>query len=236
MTTWTGSPFYSTNDLYYDSVGGLWTSDVSAGKTNDGAIAFSHTVPIQNALGDWTFEMRIPLVGSDLGYDFNILTSQLPKTVGYKVWFFDQNKGIDGVYPDEPAVSVNLDETFNAATFGNLIIHPLYTLNIQTTGSGTTNPTPGQHQYGYGTVVSVTAIPDPGWMLDHWELDSTNVGSTNPYSVTMNQNHTLLAVFKRIPPVGGFSLRSTATPSLAYYGIVLVALGAVLSIIKRKKR
>jgi len=46
-------------------------------------------------------------------------------------------------------------------------------------------------------VVEVDAIPDSGYMLDHWELDTVDVGSADPYSVTMNQDHALTAVFAR---------------------------------------
>jgi hypothetical protein len=38
-------------------------------------------------------------------------------------------------------------------------------------------------------------------MLDHWELDTVDVGVTDPYSVTMDANHTLVAVFVEAPPV-----------------------------------
>jgi hypothetical protein len=193
VTTWTFSPFYSANDLYYAG-GGFWDSDVDAGMTNDGALAWNHTNKVQGAIGNWTFEMMIPLVGTDgPSYDFNITT--LPQTVGFKIWFQEPKKGLDGVYPDDPAITKNIDETSDGATFGDLTIHPLYTLTIITTTGGTTNPTPGQHQYPYDTVVSVTAMANPEYVFHHWELDGFNVGSTNPYLVTMNQNHTLKAVF-----------------------------------------
>jgi hypothetical protein len=237
IETWTGAPFYSKNDLYYNKALLMWDSDVNAGKTNDGAISFNSTAyPVEGKYGNWTFEMSIPLIGSDVGYDFNIAKSQLPKEIGYKVWFFDVAKGWDGVYPDDPSYNVNLDETFNAATFGDIIVHPLYYLTIQAGAGGNTNPAPATYPYGYGTSVSVSAIPSAGYMLDHWVLDSGNVGSINPYVVTMNQNHTLQALFKKIPPVGGISLKPTALPSIAYYSMVLVAFGAAVSIIRRKKR
>jgi len=53
-------------------------------------------------------------------------------------------------------------------------------------------------------VVEVDAIPDSGWILDHWELDGLDVGDANPYTVTMDDDHTLTAVFTEIapPPVG----------------------------------
>jgi hypothetical protein len=236
ITTYTLSLFYSKNDLYYNAAGGAWDSDVNAGKTNDGAIAFSHTNPTDGAIGDWTFEMRIPLVGSDLGYDFNIPQSQLPKMVGFKVWFLDNTIGSDGVYPDDPAINTNLDETFNAGTFGNLIIHPLYYLTIQTTSGGTTNPAAGVYSYGYGTVVSVTALPSGGYMLSYWTLDTVNVGATNPYSVTMDGNHTLKAWFVLVPPVGGIAISGTAfASSIAVYGMLLAVFGVAVGLIRRKR-
>lgn len=73
--------------------------------------------------------------------------------------------------------------------------HPLYALGITATAGGTTNPALGVHIYPNGTVVSVSATPSPGYDFDHWELDTVNVGTGNPYSVLMNQNHTLNAVF-----------------------------------------
>ncbi|MBX5326616.1 MAG: InlB B-repeat-containing protein [Candidatus Bathyarchaeia archaeon] len=237
VTSWTGSPFYSKNDLYYDDGAGMWDADMNAGKTNDGDLKWTHTNPVPGALGDWTFEMVIPLVGSDGdAYDFAITT--LPKTVGFKVWFYDQAKGTDGVYPDDPAVNYNINEVTLGATFGTLIMHPLYYLTIETTAGGTTNPVPGKYAYGYGTIVSVLAIPDAGFTLDHWELDLINVGSANPYFVTMNQNHTLKAVFRFVPPVGGISTsaRAYTLPSLVCYGSIFAIFGLTMRVIRRKKK
>jgi hypothetical protein len=46
----------------------------------------------------------------------------------------------------------------------------------------------------------VTAIPNADYTFDHWELDTVNVGSANPYTVLMDNNHTLKAVFTYSPP------------------------------------
>lgn len=319
MQAWNLSPFYSNNDLYYDGAGS-WYPDTSDGRNNDGAMAWSHTNPIQGAIGNWTFEMMIPLVGSD-DYDFNI--TSLPKTVGFKIWFQEPFKGFDGVYPDDPTIVKSIDEVTDAATFGNLTFYPLYNLTMVAGTGGATNPPPPMHQYPYKTVVSAMATPDPLYEFDHWELDSANVGAANPYSVTMDQNHTLKAVFvkqlsvsisptyatfnlggsvtfnsvvsggtpaysyqwylgsSKVPgavsaswtftpsavgtyyvylnvtdlggrvavsntaevvvtprPVGGYSVSFAKTPSsppLAYYATALVAFGAVISIIRRKR-
>jgi len=75
---------------------------------------------------------------------------------------------------------------------------PPFQLSIEVVGSGTTDPPPGSYDYYQGTVVPVDAIPDSGWELNHWLLDDINVGSTDPYDVTMNSDHNLTAVFVRI--------------------------------------
>jgi hypothetical protein len=84
---------------------------------------------------------------------------------------------------------------------GNYVEKLTYTLTIAATTGGITNPAIGPHIYQGGTTVQVTAIPDPGFQLDRWELDSSNVGPANPYSVFVNQDHTLKAVFKPVSSV-----------------------------------
>ncbi len=70
-----------------------------------------------------------------------------------------------------------------------------HTLVIEVVGSGTTNPNPGEHQIPSGTEVLVQAIPEEGWILNHWLLDSVNIGSENPISILMDSDHVLAAVF-----------------------------------------
>jgi hypothetical protein len=239
VTTYTLDPFYSNNDIYWDGVGSQWAPDTFAGQTNDGALAWSHTNPVQGAIGNWTFEMIIPLVGTDGdAYDFAITT--LPKTVGFKIWFQEPSKGSDGVYPDDPSINQNILETSNGATFGDLTFHPLYTLTITTTPGGSTTPPWGDHQYCYGTIVDVLATPSLGYVFDHWELDTVDVGAANPISVTMDSNHTLHAVFiYGAPAVGGNSVslaKADSTPKLACYIALLAIPSAIVIVIRRKKK
>jgi len=76
----------------------------------------------------------------------------------------------------------------------------IYALTITTTVGGTTDPAPGTHTYTANSSVEVTAIPNTDYSFDHWELDTINIGSTNPYTVLMDNNHTLKAVFTYSPP------------------------------------
>jgi hypothetical protein len=84
---------------------------------------------------------------------------------------------------------------------GNYVEKLTYTLTIAATTGGITNPAIGPHIYQGGTTVQITAIPDTGFQLDHWELDGSNVGAVNPYSILVNQDRTLKAVFKPVSSV-----------------------------------
>ena len=77
---------------------------------------------------------------------------------------------------------------------------PTYTLTVTATVGGTTNPSTGMYTYTANSSVQVTAIPNADYVFDHWELDTVNVGSANPYTVLMDNNHTLKAVFTYSPP------------------------------------
>jgi hypothetical protein len=73
-------------------------------------------------------------------------------------------------------------------------------LTITATVGGTTDPAPGTYSYTANSTVEVTAFPEAGYLFDHWELDDVIVGSANPYTVLMDKDYTLKAVFVPIPP------------------------------------
>lgn len=73
----------------------------------------------------------------------------------------------------------------------------VYTLTVDTVGNGSVDLN-DTGPYNYGDVVQATANPAVDWSLDHWELDGTDVGSTNPYAVLMDTNHTLTAFFNTV--------------------------------------
>lgn len=99
---------------------------------------------------------------------------------------------------DPYSVTMNADHALTA--FFAEIPPVQYTLTIAVDGAGTTDPAPGPHVYVEGTVVPVDAIPDGGYMLDHWELDSVDVGTSAPYSIVIDANHMLTAFFIEKPP------------------------------------
>lgn len=70
-----------------------------------------------------------------------------------------------------------------------------YELIVEVGGSGSTDPFPGSYMYDEGSLVPVDALPGSGWMLSYWLLDGVGVGSADPYTVTMDSDHNLTAVF-----------------------------------------
>jgi parallel beta-helix repeat protein len=106
-------------------------------------------------------------------------------------------------------------------------VAPTYALTIVTTTGGTTAPAPGTYSYTANSTVQVTAIPNPNYLFHHWELESLNVGSANPYTVTMDKNHTLKAIFSHVKPsvpVGGYSfpiqVHTKTDPVLPYIALI----------------
>ncbi len=96
------------------------------------------------------------------------------------------------------------------AVFGEVT----YELTITASIGGSTDPPPGTYTYDCDSSASVAAIPDICYQFDHWELDGTDVGSANPYTLLMDENHTLHAAFKYSPPPLSVSI---SPPSAAIF-------------------
>lgn len=70
-----------------------------------------------------------------------------------------------------------------------------YKLGVNASIGGTTEPSPGIYDYTANTAVMLTAKPNIGYVLDHWELDGQIV-TANPLTIVMDKDHLALAVFK----------------------------------------
>ena len=100
---------------------------------------------------------------------------------------------LDGVAKgSDPSISVTMDADHTLIATFNVNVHSLTT---QVDGQGTISPPPATNWYIEGYNVVVSASPSTGWVLDHWLLDGVDVGSSSSYTVTMNTDHTLKAVF-----------------------------------------
>jgi len=91
----------------------------------------------------------------------------------------------------------------------------MYKLEVQVNDAslGHTNPLSGlQPPIASGQTVSVTAYPNTGYQLSYWLLDGGTVRG-NPYTVTMNSNHVLKAVFEPL----GTPQKYTVTVQSVYF-------------------
>ncbi len=111
-------------------------------------------------------------------------------------------------------------------------------LTITIEGEGFTDPGEGQHTYKYGTLVTVTSLPEQGWYFSHWSGDVPDGQETNEnITIIMDGNKTVTAHFEQIyhnltlsvigeggtdPPVGnhtyayGTLVNMTAKPSTGW--------------------
>jgi hypothetical protein len=72
-----------------------------------------------------------------------------------------------------------------------------YTLTIRALEGGTTSPPPGKYEYKPNELTGdILAIPDSGYVFDHWTLDS-QVRKSNPTAVAMDRDYTLTAYFSK---------------------------------------
>jgi hypothetical protein len=78
--------------------------------------------------------------------------------------------------------------------FCSLLTGTICKLMVTSSTGGTTNPTPGPHDYVEGSPVDVAAISNSGYSFGYWLLDGEN-RTENPITVIMNVNHTLEAFF-----------------------------------------
>jgi len=104
--------------------------------------------------------------------------------------------GTGSVPSSGSGTSVTFTITQDSTITWNWIVTPIYSLTITASVGGTTSPAPGTYQYENGEVATVRAWPHSGYQFSHWKLDAVNVGSVNPYSLTIGAAHTLQAVFE----------------------------------------
>lgn len=106
-------------------------------------------------------------------------------------WAFDYWEGDATGTANEISILMDGDKSITAV-FREL--GPYYNLLTAVIGNGTITPTEGiSHRYLVDTAVSVSATPDLGWVLDHWEDALT--GNTSPNTVVMTEDKQVTAVF-----------------------------------------
>lgn len=109
-------------------------------------------------------------------------------------------------------------------TNGTVILRE-FTLSVTIDGSGSVTKNPSQATYPYGTVVQLTATANTGWTFSSWSGNLS--GSTNPTSITMTGNKSVIAHFSQnqytltITVVGSGSVTKNPNQATYSYGQVV---------------
>jgi len=105
----------------------------------------------------------------------------------------DQDKSVIAVFQVVPPCEgmFSLSVTSNSATLGHV------------------NQSPAGNCQPMGGLVTLTAVPAAGCRFVQWTGDLT--GNTNPQSITMDQNKSVVAVFQVIPPCDGLFVLSVTS-------------------------
>ncbi len=99
-------------------------------------------------------------------------------------------------HSSDPTVSTPAGRSWLSEASGYVILEPIivtYTLVVNTAGSGVINLMPAGGVYSEGTVVTLTAVPDPHWSFVAWSGDVSS--SINPLVITMDGNKTITGTF-----------------------------------------
>lgn len=81
-----------------------------------------------------------------------------------------------------------------SGTLQTSFVPPQYTLTVLTEGYGSTSPLPGTYYYEGGTQIVVQAYPNLGFAFEKFRVNN-NVVVDNPYTLVMNQDYIVVAVF-----------------------------------------
>jgi len=209
---------YTRNDTLYVWV---WSSEIDPRYLSENYC--------QLRLGEYVHKLSLNYNANmtpQYSYTGSFTLSGLEKTGDWEVQVFLKSKPPKPVVFDEKDV-IHVSE----------VEPPLkYALTTITTVGGMTNPIPGSYSHTAGTVLTVRAIPDAGFALDHWELDGVNVGAPNPISVTMDTDHTLRAVFTTSPPPAPSDVWQVAMPYVMSMGLLGLLGVTTYIIVKRRRR
>ena len=158
-------------------------------------------------------------INSSAGWQTVTLTGPAYAASGTTVWLawvYESNPGIryqsgsPGRYQSSQTWSGGMADPFGSGSQANYLYSiyatytpgapPQYTLTTNVVGSGTVTLDPPGGTYDANTVVTLTAVPDPGWQFDGWSGDLS--GSDNPATIIMNANKSVTATFTEVGTTG----------------------------------
>jgi uncharacterized delta-60 repeat protein len=107
---------------------------------------------------------------------------------------------VDGTNHGSDSTSFRFEDISANHTIGAYFSIDQHTLSINIIGNGTVSKDPDEPVYDYGTIVELTAYPDPNWGFIGWSGDT--ISTDNPILVTMDKDKDITATFTFIETPG----------------------------------
>jgi uncharacterized repeat protein (TIGR02543 family) len=172
-----------------------WSGDVS-GSTNPDSVTIDVDPSVTATFTQHQYTLTVIVVG-------NGVVNKVPDEASYASgtvvqltavpdagWSFSGWSGALSGSVNPESITMDSDKSVTATFTANQ-----YTLTVTIVGSGLVSQSPDP-PYTYGTVVTLTATPQAGWLFSQWSGDLT--GSTNPATITITGNKAVTATFVRL--------------------------------------
>ena len=114
-------------------------------------------------------------------------------------WRFDRWDGSVPSIANPLTVPITSDLNL-IAVFSELPPAPTYIISISAQPGGPTDPVPGTYSVDGGTLLSISALPDPGYQFVEWQEGGVSISTINPLVFTAAGDRSLTAVFAAITP------------------------------------
>jgi hypothetical protein len=139
-------------------------------------------------VGPGSVEVSPPELSYRLGQVVTLTANPQPGMIFYS-WSGDL------VSFDNPATITMDGDKLVTATFSEPIS---YTLTVDTVGQGVVLVDPNLEKYPHRTWVSLSAVPNPGWVFAGWS--GALVGMDNPANLMMTADSNVIAAFTKVDP------------------------------------
>ncbi len=114
----------------------------------------------------------------------------------YRLIRWESEGNIEVTDPESAETSVIVGEDGTLIACYKPVPKHTLTIIVSPEGSGTTEPSPGSYEYSEGRSITVNATAYEGYEFDYWKLDGEIAGYEPSVTITMDRDHTLIAVFK----------------------------------------
>lgn len=181
---------------------------------------------IEDVLADFYADNRSVTVGEEV--TFFMEYCQEPEEISWDFGEGAEPATAQGVgphtisYNESGAKTVSLTSNGETITRENYVLvndPNTFLLVINTEGSGTTNPFPGEYLFENEEEIELTAIPDDGWSFVHWIINEDEIYETETINLVIDENSLATALFKDVEtsiPVVDQTLKFIVYPNPAY--------------------